>query len=144
MDDLKNSSSYKIISHLLENDPFSQWMGVIIKDTGKGYCKISCSVKSDMLNGFNVTHGGIVFALADTALAFSAATFGEVSLAIDNSISFTKKSVTGDQLTATSSCLNITRKTGLFEIKVTNSADELIAVMKGTVYRTGNKVELPK
>lgn len=144
MDDLKDRNPHKIISHLLKSDPFSQWMGVTIEDAGEGFCKISCPIKKEMLNGFSVTHGGIVFSLADTALAFSAATYGEVSLAIDNSISFTKKSATGDQLTATSNCLNITRKTGLFEIKVTNSDEELIAVMKGTVYRTGKEIELPE
>jgi acyl-CoA thioesterase len=93
-----------------------------------------------MLNGFDVVHGGIIFSLADTALAFSAATAGRVALALDNSISFTKKAHIGDTLTAHSKALNLTFKTGLFDVKVTNQSNELIASMKGTVYRTKDEL----
>lgn len=142
MDKSASPSPEEIVSHMLNNDPFSLWMGVEIKEVYEGFCKISCTINDTMLNGFSVTHGGIVFALADSALAFSATTYGRVSLAIDNSISFTKKSVSGDRLTATSECTNLTHKTGVFDIKVKNQNDELIAVMKGTVYRTSEEFSI--
>lgn len=129
----------EIVNYMLKNDPFSRWMGIEILEVDEGFCKIGCSVNDEMLNGFSVTHGGIIFALADSALAFASATFGRVSLAIDNSISFTKKTTTGDRLIATSTCINLTHKTGIFDIKVSNEKDQLIAVMKGTVYRTDEK-----
>lgn len=129
-------SPSEIVSHMLNNDPFSQWMGIEVLEVDKGYCKISCKVKDEMLNGYSVTHGGIVFALADSALAFSSATYGRVSLAIDNSISFVKKTTSGEQLIATSTCINLSHKTGIFDIKVSNFENQLIAAMKGTVYRT--------
>ncbi len=137
-----SGKEHKIVSHMLNNDPFSQWMGVEIEEVEEGYCKISCTVNQEMLNGFSVTHGGIIFSLADSALAFASATFGRVSLAIDNSISFAKKSQSGDRLTAISSCINLTHKTGIFDIKVINQNDELIAQMKATVYRTGEEFDL--
>lgn len=139
MSDLKQSRPYKIVAHMMENDAFSRWMGVEILDVREGFCKISCEVTKEMLNGFYVAHGGIVFSLADSALAFSAATYGRVSLAIENSISFTRKSIAGDRLIATSTCINLTHKTGLFEIRVINDKDELIALMKATVYRTSDE-----
>jgi acyl-CoA thioesterase len=139
MADQKETRPYKIVAHMMENDVFSQWMGIEILDVKEGYCKIACTVTDEMLNGFYVTHGGILFSLADSALAFSAGTFGRVSLAIENSISFTKKSGTGDKLTAESTCINLTHKTGLFEVKITNDDDELLALMKATVYRTGEE-----
>ncbi len=129
----------KIVAHMMEHDEFSRWMGVEILDVGEGYSKIACSVKKEMLNGFGVTHGGIVFSLADSALAFSAATYGRVSLAIENSISFTQKTTEGSRLTAEAKCLNLTYKTGLFEIRVRDGQDNLVAVMKATVYRTGDE-----
>lgn len=132
----------KIVSQMMKNDAFSRWMGVEIIDVKEGYCKISCKVTDEMLNGYKVTHGGIVFSLADSALAFSAATYGRVSLAIDNSISFTKKTTTGDSLIATSICINLTHKTGIFEVKVTDSHENLIALMKATVYRTGEEFQV--
>lgn len=131
-----------IVDHMLKNDAFSRWMDIRVDEVRVGYCKISSTVTDEMLNGYSVTHGGILFSLADSALAFSAATYGRVSLAIDNSISFTKKSTSGDRLTAVSECLNLTHKTGLFEVKILNSKNELLAVMKATVYRTGDEFDV--
>jgi acyl-CoA thioesterase len=129
----------RIVAHMMKHDEFSRWMGVEILDIGEGYCKITCNIKKEMLNGFGVTHGGIAFSLADSALAFSAATYGRISLAIDNSISFTQKTGEGNQLVAESKCLNLTYKTGLFEISVRDENENLVAVMKATVYRTGDE-----
>jgi len=142
MNDHTKSDPEQIVHHLLSNDPFSLWMGVEIDEVKVGYCKISCEITAHMINGFRVTHGGILFSLADTALAFSAATYGRVSLAIDNSISFLKKSSEGDVITAESKVIHTTHKTGVFEVKVKNSADDLIALMKGTVYHTGEEIEI--
>jgi len=139
MSDLKDTRPYKIVAHMMKNDAFSRWMGIEILDVREGYCKISFDVTDEMLNGFYVTHGGIVFSLADSALAFSAGTYGRVSLAIENSISFTKKSSSGETLIASSSCINLTHKTGLFEVKVVNEKNELLALMKATVYRTSEE-----
>lgn len=129
-----------IVDKLLSEDPFSNWMGIEVIEANKGFCKVRCRIREEMVNGFGLTHGGILFSLADTALAFSAATLGRVAPAIDNSMSFAKKSVAGDILTATSASLNITHKTGLFEIRVENQKDLLIAMMKGTVYRTSQSL----
>lgn len=142
MDDIKNYRAEKIVSKMLKNDQFSRWMGIEILEVKEGHCKISCEIKKDMLNGYNVTHGGVVFSLADSALAFSAATFGRVSLAIDNSISLIQKTTAGDTLIASSECLNLTHKTGFFEVKVNDSENRLIAVMKATVYRTSEEIEV--
>ena len=139
METFDHTRAEKIVAHMMEKDEFSRWMGVEILEVNKGYCKISCPIKQEMLNGFSVAHGGIAFSLADSALAFSAATYGRVSLAIENSISFTKKTVIGNQLTAESNCLNLTHKTGLFEVKVLDQDNNLVALMKATVYRTSDE-----
>ena len=131
-----------IVNRMMKDDAFSRWMGIRIDEVREGFCKISCTVTDQMLNGYRVTHGGILFSLADSALAFSAATYGRVSLAIDNSISFTKKSTSGDRLTAISQCVNLSHKTGLFEIKILDEHEELLAMMKATVYRTGEEFDL--
>lgn len=125
-----------IVEKILMQDPFSNWMGIEIIEVKEGFCKIRCRIRKDMINGFGVTHGGIIYSIADSALAFSASTGGRVALALDNSISYTKKAQLGDTLTACSNSINITHRTGLFDIKVTNQASDIIAAMKGTVYRT--------
>jgi acyl-CoA thioesterase len=127
---------YQIAQNLLEKDSFSQWMGIKIVFVSHGLCELQCTITKSMMNGFDVVHGGVIYSLADTALAFSAATDGRVALALDNSISYTKKARLGDTLTARSEALNLTRRTGLFDVKITNQDSEIIAFMKGTVYRT--------
>lgn len=139
METFDQKRAEKIVAYMMENDEFSQWMEVEIQKVDEGYCKITCPIKNEMLNGFSVTHGGIVFSLADSALAFSAATYGRVALAIENSISFTQKTVSGDQITAESRCLNLTHKTGLFEVKILDQNENLVALMKATVYRTSEE-----
>lgn len=142
MADKTKSDPHQIVKHMLQNDPFSLWMGVEIIEVREGYCKISCPLKKEMMNGFDVTHGGIIFSLADSALAFSSATYGRVALAIDNNISFLKQSITGDTITAESDCISLSNRTGVFQVRITNSSNELIALMKGTVYRTSREFEL--
>lgn len=141
MDDDSTADPNQIVQSLLQKDPFSQWMGIEVVDVKRGYCKLKCTISKQMLNGFDVVHGGIIFSLADTALAFSAATTGRVALALDNSISYTKKALLNDTLIATSEAINITYRTGLFIINITNQSSEIIAVMKGTVYRTSEAIK---
>ena len=126
----------ELVENLLKKDPFSQWMEIEILEATTGTCTVQCTVNNEMLNGYEVAHGGILFSLADTALAFSAATLGRTALALDNSISFTKKARLGDILIAESSAVNTTYRTGLFDVRIRNQDNETVAFMKGTVYRT--------
>lgn len=131
-----------IANYLLSQDPFSLWMGIEVLEADLGYCKVGCTITNQMCNGFGVTHGGILFSLADTALAFSAATYGKVALAIDNSISFMQKTTAGQKVTASSRILHQSHKIAVFDIKIFKESEELIAHMKGTVYRTSKEIEL--
>jgi len=118
-------------------------MGIEILEAAPGYCKVCCTITNEMTNAYGVTHGGIVFSLADTALAFSASTYGKVALAIDNSISFMQKTLPGQKIIATSTVLHQTHKTAVFDIKITrDEGGDLIAQMKGTIYRTSKDIEL--
>lgn len=139
MNKKSSDTAYEIVRNLLENDPFSRWMGIRIEEAGDGYCRISCRVKANMLNGFKIAHGGIIFSLADTALAFAAATSGQPALALDHSVTFTRKAESGEVLTATANKVNLTRKTGLYLAEVRNGTGEIVAVLKGTVYRPSPK-----
>ena len=134
-------SDYRhIVGKLISRDPFSRWMGIEIIEVKEGLCKIRCSIGKEMINGFEVAHGGIIYSLADTALAFSAITDGRVALSLDNSTSYAKKARLGDTITACSKAVNITYRTGLFDIKITNQTSDIIAIMKGTVYRSEDRL----
>lgn len=121
---------------MMNGDAFSQWLGIEVLEVTEGFCKIQMKVRDEMTNGFNIAHGGISYSLADSCLAFAANSDGIQSLSIETSISHTKKVESGDILTATSTGIDNTNKTAMYDISITNQDNIEIAHFKGTVYRT--------
>jgi len=126
----------KSVEKMMQLDYFSQWMGVEIIEIGYHYSKIKMLLRHEMMNGFGIAHGGVTFALADSAFAFACNSEGKITVALDVSISFTKAGKEGDILTAKAKEINSTNKTGLYLIEVKNQHDELVALFKGTCYKT--------
>jgi acyl-CoA thioesterase len=127
---------------MLENDAFSQWLGIRLLNVTEGSCTLQCTLSDKMLNGYDIAHGGILFSLADSAIAFASASFGRLTVAIDHSISFTKEAVLEDTLTAKAETISMRFKIGVIRVEITNQHNELVAVVKGTVYRKSEKFEL--
>ena len=71
----------------MELDYFSQWLGIKVEDVKVGYCMLSMTIRKEMLNGFSISHGGIAYSFADSALAFASNAGGRKSLSIETSIS---------------------------------------------------------
>ena len=132
----KDLYARKVVERMMQFDFFSQWMGVQVLDIKEGYSKIQITLRKEMLNGFAIAHGGITFALADSAFAFACNSDGKITVAIDANISFPKAGKEGDVLTAEAKLISKTNKTGLYLIEVKNQHEELIALFKGTCYKT--------
>ncbi|MGZ5191174.1 MAG: hydroxyphenylacetyl-CoA thioesterase PaaI [Flavisolibacter sp.] len=126
-----------VVTHMMKNDLFSQWLGIEVVEIKEGYSRIQMTLRNEMINGFDVIHGGIAFSLADSAFAFACNNRNNLSLALDTNISFTKTSKPGDTLTAEAKELHNGRSTGLYLITVTNQNNEQVALFKGTCFRTG-------
>jgi acyl-CoA thioesterase len=122
---------------MLDKDRFSQWLGLQVPTIDNGKAEVLMTVREDMLNGFGVLHGGVTFALADSAFAFAGNSYNNLTLAIDAQISFIKKVALGDVLTARVEELHVGRTTGVYEVKITNQHNELVAAFRGTAHRTG-------
>ncbi|HYH16102.1 MAG TPA: hydroxyphenylacetyl-CoA thioesterase PaaI [Flavisolibacter sp.] len=127
----------KVVTHMMQHDAFSKWLGIEVITIKEGYSKLSLTLRNEMLNGFGVIHGGIAFSLADSAFAFACNNRNNLSLALDTSINFTKSTLPGDVLTAEAKELHNGRSTGLYLITVTNQRNEQVALFKGTCFRTG-------
>jgi len=131
----------KNVRNMYENDAFSKWLGIQILEVSEGCVKLEMTVRGEMTNGFDIAHGGIIFSFADSALAFAAGTYGRISPALNNTISFIKPVSAGDKLTATAEQLHIGRQTGVFNITIRNQDQKTVATMRGTVFRTGDRIE---
>ncbi|MFM6926695.1 MAG: hydroxyphenylacetyl-CoA thioesterase PaaI [Ferruginibacter sp.] len=135
-------TSQQVVNHMMENDLFSQWLGIEVLEIRDGYSKIKMTIREEMINGFGIVHGGIAFSLSDSAFAFACNNRNNLSVALDTSINFTKPVHVGDVLIAEAKELHNGKSTGLYHITVTNQKDHIVALFKGTCFRT-NKTLVP-
>ena len=122
-----------------EKDAFSQWLGIECVKTGPGSCVLRMKVRSEMMNGFGIAHGGITYSLADSALAFASNSHGRKSVSVETSISHTTAVKAGDVLIAAAEELSLSNKIGVYQVRVARESGELVALFKGTVYRTSKE-----
>jgi len=125
----------KIPYKMLSLDAFSQWLGIEILECEVGRCKLGMTIRKDMLNSMNKAHGGISYALADTAFGFAANTHGKYAVSIETSINHIEALDEGDWLVAESVIEKVNNKLG-FNIIEVKRGNELVALFKGVVYRT--------
>ena len=95
-----NITCQAVVTYMMANDLFSQWLGIQVLEIKEGYSKIKMTVRKEMINGFGIVHGGIAFSLADSAFAFACNNRNILSVALDTSINFIKPVHVGDDLTA--------------------------------------------
>jgi acyl-CoA thioesterase len=129
----------QIFDLMYNKDPFSKLLGMQLLEIGEGFCKLEMKVTRDMLNGFNIAHGGITYSLADSALAFASNSRGIQSVSIETSINHLSKVTEGDTLIAISEEKNLTGRTGLYLINIINQNNKAVALFKGIVFRTGKE-----
>lgn len=120
---------------MLSLDPFSQWLGIEILECKIGRCRLGMTVKKQMLNSMGKAHGGISYALADTAFGFTANTHGKYAVSIETSINHIEALNEGDYLVAESVIEKVNNKLG-FNVVEVKRGDELVALFKGVAYRT--------
>jgi acyl-CoA thioesterase len=115
-------------------DYFREHLGVKVIDAKDGYAKVSMKIAKEHTNSVGMTHGGVVFALADFAFA-EAVNFGEKqAVAVQVSINFIKPSYEGDVLTAEAIRISEGKKFALCDVKI-NKENKLIASFSGLAYK---------
>lgn len=133
----KKSLAERVVDRMYNNDPFSQWLGIERIEDGNGKSVLRMTVRKEMLNGFEIAHGGITYSLADSALAFASNSHGRMAVSVETSISHTISVKEGDVITAIAEEMSLSNKIGIYQVTVKNQRGEIVALFKGTVYRTG-------
>lgn len=124
---------------MFANDRASQGLGLQILAVGPGTATLRMAVREDMLNGFDICHGGFVTTLADSTFAFACNSYNKVTVASGFAIDIVAPSRLGDVLTARAQEVSLAGRTGVYDITITNQRDELIAVFRGRSYRIKGK-----
>ena len=133
-------SPEEVLQVMLKRDRFTEWLGLQIIEIGKGYCKLQYRITREMMNGFDNVHGGVLFSAADSAFAFACNSYGHLTVALDASVSFTKPAKTGELMTVEAVEVFLGNKIGIYDVRTSNENNELIALFKGTAYRTSTKI----
>ncbi|MGE5400426.1 MAG: hydroxyphenylacetyl-CoA thioesterase PaaI [Ignavibacteriales bacterium] len=124
------------VAQMLIHDGFSAWLGIELLEIKPGRTLLKMKVRKEMLNGFNICHGGILFALADSAMAFAANTHGQLSVSIENGITYLEKVTEGDVITAGAEEVYRSDKIAVYNVSLTKQDNIRVALFRGTVYRT--------
>lgn len=128
------------VALMREHDHFSRWLGIELVSVGPQACTLRATVREEMLNGFGICHGGVTFALADSALAFVSNAHGQMTMSVENGISYIAPVHAGDVLTATATEEASGGPLARYRVDVANQTGALVAMFRGTVYRTKRTV----
>ena len=126
----------RTVDAMRKHDRFSAWLGVELVSIAPRACTVRATVREEMLNGFGVCHGGVTFALADSALAFASNTHGRVTMSVENGISYITSVALGDVLTAAAVEEGSGGPLTFYRVTVSNQHNQSVALFRGTVYRT--------
>lgn len=116
---------------MLANDRATRSLGMVIVEVGPGRATVEMPVRTDMLNGHAICHGGFMATLADSAFAFACNSYNELTVASGFSIDFIAAAHEGDLLTARCHEVAKTGRTGVYDVAITNQRGERIAVFRG-------------
>jgi phenylacetic acid degradation protein PaaD len=114
-----------------EADAASRRLGMTVEVTGVGQAEARVEVSTDMMNGFDVCHGGYIFALADTAFAFACNAYNEMTYAAGASIDFLRPARAGDKLLARANERHRGGRSGVYDVSVVNQDGDEVAVFTG-------------
>lgn len=135
----KTLSPEELIEEVMKRDFAAQALGIKCLGVAEGYAKLSMLVRHDMLNGLSVCHGGMIFALADTAFAYACNSRNRKTLAQQCTINFINSSVEGDTLIAEAQELSLKGRVGIYDISITNGDGQKVAEFRGTSYGTSSQ-----
>lgn len=113
------------------DDHAARGLGIELVEIGPGVAKARMTVREDMANGHGICHGGFIFAIADTAFAYSCNTFNQRAVAAGVDINFLAPAHLGDVLTAHGHARQQGGRSGFYDIEVTNQEGRLIALFRG-------------
>lgn len=116
---------------MYDADACSRALGMELVEVQPGYARMRMPVRPDFLNGHQICHGGLIFALADSTFAFACNSYNVNTVAAGCSIEFLRPVHGGDVLTAEAVEQTRNGRYGIYDIRVTNLAGETVAMFRG-------------
>lgn len=115
-------------------------LGMQLISIAPGVATITMQVRSDMVNGHHICHGGLIFTLADSAFAYACNSYNLNTVASACHIDFLAPAREGDVLEATATERSTSGRTGVYDIEVKVQGGKLVALFRGKSYRIKGEV----
>ena len=125
---------------MYEKDDASQSLGIEIEIPAAGTAIATMRVRDDMLNGFDICHGGLVFTLADTAFAFACNAYDNLTVAGGGDIEFLRPARGGDVLRAEACEEYRGQRRGNYKVSIHNQEGQLVALFQGRSVSRGQRI----
>jgi acyl-CoA thioesterase len=133
----------RVATDMLAQDAASRGLGMTVEAMAPGFARLSMTVRADMLNGFNICHGGFIALLADSAFAFACNSRNDLTVAAGFAVDFLLPAQLGDLLRAEAREVALGARSGIYDVSVTNQRDETIAVLRGRSHRMKDRKTVP-
>lgn len=128
---------------MLANDRASRGLGMAVTAIAPGHATVTMTVRDDMLNGFDICHGGLITTLADSAFAFACNSYNEMTVASGIGIDILAPARLGDRLTAVAQERSLTGRLGVYDVTVSRDDGTVIALFRGKSYRMKGRPVVP-
>jgi acyl-CoA thioesterase len=125
---------------MMQNDRASAMLGMVVERDDIGHAVVSMPLRDDMMNGHDITHGGFVFALADTAFAIACNDDVTVTVAAGADITFLKPTTVGQTLTATAVRRGGRGRTGVYDVTIVDETGDAVAEFRGRSFSTDRRL----
>ncbi|HEU4704243.1 MAG TPA: hydroxyphenylacetyl-CoA thioesterase PaaI [Sphingomicrobium sp.] len=135
-----NDLARKVAHHMLGEEGTGPAWGIVIEEARAGYARLAMAVRADMLNGHRIVHGGMVFALADTAFAYVCNGGNAKSVAAQASIVFLGSASEGETLVAEAEQVAVAGRSGVTRVAVRTSDGRPVAEFTGYSRTLGGPV----
>ena len=139
-EELRQRNAERAVQALWRGDSASRQLGMQIESCGPGRATVTMRIRPDMVNGHKICHGGLIFALADSAFAFACNSYGDNTVAAGAAIEFLRPGREGDVLRAIGSERWRSGRAGIYEIEVRNQRDETVALFHGRSHQIAGRL----
>ena len=135
-----NELADRVARAMLAGEGTGPAWGIKIEEAREDYVRISMVVRADMLNSHGIAHGGMIFALADTAFAYVCNGANHASVAAQASIVFLDKVKEGETLVAEAEEVAREGRAGVTRVAVRTADGRKIAEFTGYSRTLGGAV----
>ena len=130
----------RVADTMLSKEGTGPAWGLVIEEAREGYARVLMPVRPDMANGHGIAHGGMIFALADTAFAYACNSRNVTTVAAHASISFLSPAKVGETLTSEAEERARSGRSGVYAVRVTADDGRIVAEFQGLSREIGGAI----